>query len=262
MRYTEKILGNYEVSILNSEFEKYEEMLEEVLQLVKKDSFLDEKNPLEKRAKVLRLIPDKDDEVEIENSQGVTQKSLYIKYNDQLYLKIMETANESTGENMVHIDTFSLKKFNGSVVKKLLSFENGQLTFEHEIPVAVEKLELPIENSQEDNTLKAQLDLGVPCFNTSGGTCCQFRYNANPLNPLVTYRWCGQNCGSGIPVNPLDECCKQHDICYGNNPSGYPARCSCDLDLINCARRTDEAGTDRVISAFMLKRSYMRCYTS
>jgi hypothetical protein len=56
---------------------------------------------------------------------------------------------------------------------------------------------------------------GALCVNA----CCRFRLNGNPFNPLVTYRHCGQNCGTqgdyggNTPINPLDRCCASHDAC-------------------------------------------------
>lgn len=36
------------------------------------------------------------------------------------------------------------------------------------------------------------------------------------------YRYCGPGCtGPGKPVNVVDECCRQHDLCY---EMGYPKR--------------------------------------
>lgn len=49
---------------------------------------------------------------------------------------------------------------------------------------------------------------------------------------FVYDNWCGPGCsGSSDPVDSVDACCKERDICYGEN--GY-FDCQCDADLINC----------------------------
>lgn len=49
--------------------------------------------------------------------------------------------------------------------------------------------------------------------------------------------WCGPNYGSGTPIDGLDDCCRQHDLCYDSVGAGYFSRrtCSCDRTLANCA---------------------------
>jgi hypothetical protein len=44
--------------------------------------------------------------------------------------------------------------------------------------------------------------------------------------------WCGPGCGSGNPIDNLDECCMAHDLCYDARGIGA---CSCDLELVGCA---------------------------
>jgi len=44
--------------------------------------------------------------------------------------------------------------------------------------------------------------------------------------------WCGPFCGSGDPIDDLDECCRAHDGCY--DARGWGA-CSCDAELVACA---------------------------
>jgi hypothetical protein len=49
--------------------------------------------------------------------------------------------------------------------------------------------------------------------------------------------WCGPNYGSGTPIDGLDDCCRQHDLCYDSTGAGYFSRktCSCDRNLATCA---------------------------
>lgn len=124
---------------------------------------------------------------------------------------------------------------------------------------------LEIDPESNDSSVIIQ-NSPVPCFNWDGsGTCCAFRYNGLPTNPLVNYNWCGANCGGGCyspptPVNNLDTCCQTHDCAYFNTPS-YPARCTADQNLIDCARNTDNAGSSRVVVAFQAKMTFFKgCY--
>ncbi|MFZ5967056.1 MAG: hypothetical protein ACOYVK_07760 [Bacillota bacterium] len=50
--------------------------------------------------------------------------------------------------------------------------------------------------------------------------------------PCIYGNWCGPGCsGPGDPISPVDACCKEHDLCYGEK--GYFNR-SCDDALVDC----------------------------
>ncbi|SFA56037.1 hypothetical protein SAMN05192569_106812 [Parageobacillus thermantarcticus] len=193
------------------------------------------------------------------------QLSLYLKLTNQLYVKLLEEKVVDSEKIHRMITVVSLRKNNGKATKRLATFLNGEQIGDEEFPLEREVLELPSDIDQlsdeefaKDGKATTQGSI-IPCFNWDGsGTCCEFRYNGLPWNPLVKYNWCGANCGNGTPVNPLDACCRSHDYCYRAYPD-YPERCNCDKNLISCASRTDEAGTDRVIAAFQIKMAYKGC---
>lgn len=53
---------------------------------------------------------------------------------------------------------------------------------------------------------------------------------AVPFISVPVYgNWCGPEYGQGSPIDLLDECCRRHDVCYGE--IGYH-KCSCDRKLV------------------------------
>lgn len=210
--------------------------------------------------------------IDSEESKGtIHELTLYLKYENDILIQMTELEvekedNTSKGQKMFSV-LFEKKKMDkGKEVIEKLALDNGEFTFADTIKASdVNNLAIPtyleVPHTDEGISLSAS---PVPCFNWDGsGTCCRFRYNGLPWNPVVTYKWCGANCGNGCgstptPVNALDRCCRSHDCCYVNNKS-YPARCSCDQILINCARRTDNAGSSRVVVAFQAKMLYFGC---
>ncbi len=71
-------------------------------------------------------------------------------------------------------------------------------------------------------------------------------YGLKPLVPRYG-NWCGPNwsggsSGSAPPIDSLDNCCQQHDLCYGKNnllkaPFDDPRRVKCDQALVKCSKR-------------------------
>lgn len=179
------------------------------------------------------------------STEKVTQNNLFLKYNHQLLVNIIQTAADNSKASYF-IRAILLKEQEGKTIKHLVSFLNDEFLSENEVPTNEQALQIPMyeEATESDKSVTVQ-DID-DCWYDG---CCSFRYNGLPWNPLVKYNWCGRNCGSGTPVNDLDRCCRSHDYCYGAYPS-YPGRCNCDRNLIQCASNTDEAGTDRVIAAF------------
>ena len=188
----------------------------------------------------------------------VNQEIRYLKFDDSLRANVLKTTDLEKQKTTHYISVTELDKDNG--MKKVVSFIDGELLGVSEVETNETALVIPTDfdklSEQEMDVNQEEITLqGLPCISDG---CCSFRYNGNPFNPLVNYKWCGANCGSGTPVNELDRCCMYHDRCYGNN-GGYPGRCGCDRVLIACAQQTDNAGTDRLISAFVAKMAAMGC---
>ncbi|MBR7554934.1 hypothetical protein ACFFJI_03625 [Allobacillus sp. GCM10007491] len=122
---------------------------------------------------------------------------------------------------------------------EIIAIENEVILIHKKEETDIQSLNFkPLYKSSSSETVKdgnislqAWYDI-VPCI---GSGCCAFPEPLWPGGPYVTipYNWCGNNCGSGSPVNSVDECCRTHDYCYGAFPS-YPDRCNCDQNLLNC----------------------------
>ncbi|WP_170008477.1 hypothetical protein [Bacillus fonticola] len=189
------------------------------------------------------------------------QLSHFIRFNDYLRVTFMKTQAIETNKASYYVSVAHLIRQAGGSFKKIVSYRDGKLLGENKIETDQQVLETPHEYdvlteeevALNDDAISTQS--GLPCIQDG---CCSFRYNGNPFNPEVNYNWCGANCGSGVPVNDLDTCCRTHDFCYGSFGS-YPNRCSCDQTLVDCASFTDNAGTTRVIGAFNAKMFVMGC---
>ncbi|MGN7232853.1 hypothetical protein ACTHQ0_24035 [Priestia megaterium] len=273
-------------------FSKYNETVDLALLIVSddiqvnKDIIIEQRGFISKVAfpkerpeedEVVALVPDEeqtsmeDQEVTEEPIELVdyTQKTLYTKYANNLYVKVMETVNdEDETDKLVHVSAVYLQEVNGTFIKKVIAYEDGVQFIESEvIPGEGEEIdpetELTIPNEAievtPDEGILPQVKLPVPCFNNSSG-CCTFSNNGK----TVHYKWCGPGCsGTGACTtantkNGLDKCCCNHDKCYGQTKT-YPNRCKCDLSLLNCSVSKRDPGSDRVWSAFVFKRLYYKC---
>lgn len=195
---------------------------------------------------------------EDDNKIEITQINKYIKYDENFRVNIVKSVSSEQSNSSIVVRATELKQENGKKMIKTVAFQDGVFLTEGEQPTNEKTLKLPeFENdAQPTNSDVVALDLD-DCIIDG---CCSFRYNGLPWNPLVKYNWCGANCGSGNTVNPLDACCKTHDICYATNTS-YPGRCYCDGTLMACALGTDEAGSSRVYNAFLAKMMANNCPT-
>jgi Phospholipase A2-like domain len=187
-------------------------------------------------------------------AKKVIQNSLFLKYNDQLLVNVIKTVADDSKESYF-IRAILLKEQKGKIIKHLVSYLNDEFLSENEIPSNEQVVEIPVYEETTESAESITVQDIDDCWYDG---CCSFRYNGLPWNPLVKYNWCGRNCGSGTPVNPLDTCCRTHDNCYGAYKS-YPDRCACDRNLVQCASYTDEAGTDRVIAAFITMQAIHGC---
>lgn len=162
------------------------------------------------------------------DSLAVKQEIRFIKYTDELKVNFFKSEKVEDGSTNIMVQVFTLDK---GISKNIYNFIDGEFDGEASIETDEITLDLPEEFTELTEEEKGEADvtaLDLPCIQNG---CCSFRYNGNPFNPLVRYKWCGANCGSGTPVNALDRCCRTHDNCYGSYGS-YPGRCACDRNLI------------------------------
>ncbi|GEN30944.1 hypothetical protein HNQ35_001411 [Cerasibacillus quisquiliarum] len=259
----ERALEGKDLDLLVQEFMRRPDFNKAINQ-VKEDRRINPSKFVESKGfEVITKVDSEQEEVTIQ------ELTLYLKYEDDVLIRMTQLKAESADQkerSFFSVNVEVKKDADNQKVIEKFSIDDGEFTFSDTFEVGeVDTFAIPtyleVPHDSDDVSIMAS---PVPCFNWDGsGTCCKFRYNGLPWNPLVTYKWCGANCGNGCgstptPVNALDRCCKSHDCCYVNNKS-YPARCSCDRTLINCARGTDNAGSDRVVVAFQAKMLAFRC---
>jgi len=262
----ERTLEGNDLALLVKDFTERPDFKKAIQQVKKDNQAINSQNHIE--SKGFEVITTVDSEKE---KGTIHELTLYLKYKENVLIRMTElnvkNENESSkSRNLFSVNVEIKKAEHGKEVIEKFALDNGEFTFADTIEAGdVDNFAIPtyLEVPQTTDGISLMAS-PVPCFNWDGsGTCCKFRYGGLPWNPIVTYKWCGANCGNGCgstptPVNALDRCCKSHDCCYVNN-SSYPARCSCDQTLINCARGTDNAGSDRVVVAFQAKRLYFGC---
>lgn len=155
------------------------------------------------------------------------------------------------------------KNADGTHNQHLVVIEDGEIIIDEKEPTITNEVETPniIEflrsaTPSDGISVQAWYD-DIPCM---GNGCCIFHepaWTGGPLIP-VPYKWCGAKCGSGTPINALDTCCRTHDYCYGSF-SSYPARCSCDQNLINCSSGKPGYGPPLIRTAFRIKMNSNNC---
>lgn len=175
----------------------------------------------------------------------LNQMITLIKFNDHAIATVIETTLPNSNEKQHSVDLDHIIFENGLIRKQLVSFYNGKQGFTVNNPSEVEKLTLPVIVTDSEEDVHAKY---LSCFT---GGCCKL--------DGTQYRWCGMNCGSGVPVNSLDTCCRTHDYCY-DSFSSYPTRCTCDRNLINCAKATNIPGRTEVVLAFEAKMAVNFCW--
>lgn len=255
----ERELGKEELQNLVNDFTKREDF-EQAIKEIKRTKEINE-NEYED-VKAFEVINESE-----EDGTETNELALYIKYDNDVLIELSKLIYREKEDNenrreLYTLDVSSLD-FNGdSKILKKIAMEDGNLKTESIVENPSEQsIQIPeyleVSHKEGSTDLAASPALCLDWTNLTGD-CCTFRYNANQNNPLIKYNWCGANCGGGCSnspsmVNDLDSCCKLHDCCYVRN-AGYPDRCSCDDTIINCANRTDNAGSGRVKTAFRLKK--------
>lgn len=174
-----------------------------------------------------------------------------IKFNQNVKLEII-----SGNEFPFFARLFHLQEKDGKNSIRLLAIDNGEIIVNKEEPIEAGMLDT--QNlfqlfketfSTDEISTQAWYD-NLPCV---GNGCCVFSepaWTGGPLIP-IPYNWCGANCGSGSPANSLDRCCRSHDYCY-QSFSGYPDRCSCDQNLIDCVAAVGNASSLAIRIAFSI----------
>jgi hypothetical protein len=188
--------------------------------------------------------------------EKISQVVRYVKFHSELLLVSFDTfLSQDKKTSFVQITQLDIEKEQ----KTVLIYHNGELFQKGTIESELKSLDLPdsygddvlnLPNQEGEVGVQSD-DTGIECI---WDGCCAFRKYGLPWNPKVVYKWCGNNCGSGTPVNQLDRFCRAHDLCYRKKEnSSYPARCNCDAILIAGASGSDDAGASRVSAAIQAK---------
>lgn len=137
------------------------------------------------------------------NEISVNEETLYLKYGDSLLIQLTElNINAEDQKKLFTVNVEQLLEEEEEIKKRKISIVDGKIVFNKVISeVQDTKLSIPayleIDPESSSSGITVQ-NSPVPCFDWDGsGTCCEFRYNGFPNNPLVRYTWCGDNCGGG-----------------------------------------------------------------
>lgn len=166
-------------------------------------------------------------------SDGKLLKALFIHdLKNDIEVVISDLKSLFTKDKQIQIDSFLNGEKQDSILKEtsISELKPDPETFQ--------------EQSEKGTAFKEnQIMLSFPC----AGECCTFGG--------VDYQHCGSNCGvrgdygGGDLANQLDGCCFVHDDCY-HKGKGF---CTCDHDLITCARNSTGPGSNTIIAFFIAK---------
>lgn len=165
-----------------------------------------------------------------ENQEEKVLETLLIYQNDEKVIEATKDYNDNVFKKIIAHYVDDINPDNKKI--KRLSVENNQVNVLKELPYDHNYFDFFSEN--QNNNISAQQNWYDGCFEFS-----------DPGTGSHYYRHCGADCGDdgsvggGIPINPLDSCCRSHDRCYEN--FGYDD-CECDQILGDCANGTIDPG--------------------
>ncbi|GEM_PF-2195280 len=143
---------------------------------------------------------------------------------------VLETENNVkiiVGEinGQMKIGALLLEEENGQESLKRLDVVNNRVTIGHTIAYT-EELKAALKNVKEQK-------LTVPSSISEDN-------QSEAVDDCWYGNWCGPGCsGPSAPIDGVDNCCKQHDLCYARY--GY-FWCPCDAQLCNCLAPYVNAG--------------------
>ncbi|WP_037341611.1 hypothetical protein [Salinicoccus luteus] len=164
-----------------------------------------------------------------ENQEDKVFETLLIYQNDEKVIEATKDYNDNAFQKIIahYVD-------NNPDSKKIkrVSVKNNQVNVLKELPYDHNYFDFFAENQVND--ISAQQNWYDGCF-----------VFGDPGTGYHIYKHCGADCGDegsdggGVPINPLDSCCRSHDRCYEN--FGYDD-CECDQILGDCANGTIDPG--------------------